>query len=83
MLLGLDPRYRRRDDRLDTRVFSTVLAVIGAGLAFLLTVVALSFPQWIGPRTFVSRLTTFAPKRAWKSSPHSPAGFILPRSCTV
>lgn len=54
MLLGLEPGYRGHDERLERRILSAVLALIGGGVAFLLTVTFLSFPAWVSPRSFTA-----------------------------
>lgn len=56
MLLGLEPGYRGRDERLDRRVLAAVLAMLGGGIAFLLAVVFVAFPEWIDPQAFATHL---------------------------
>lgn len=60
MLLGLGSSYRGHDERLDRSVFSVVLALIGAGMAFLLAMTLLSIPEWITPRRFATWLLASA-----------------------
>lgn len=44
--------YRGQDERLDKTALVAGLAVLGAGLAFLLAMVFVFFPEWIRPRAF-------------------------------
>lgn len=59
MLLGLEPGYPGQDDRLDRSILAAVLAILGAGMSFLLAMLFLIFPDWISPREFAFGVRTF------------------------
>ena len=48
-----DPGHRTQDERLDRSVFFAGIAIIGLGMAFLIAMVLVFFPEWISPRALV------------------------------
>lgn len=60
MLLGLEPGYRGRDDRLDKSILAGMLALLAGGMSFLLAMTFLLFPEWISPRALAARIRTSA-----------------------
>jgi hypothetical protein len=69
MLLGLEPGYPGQDDRLDRSILAAVLAILGAGMSFLLATLFLVFPDWISPRDFAIGVRTFVARMEVLSSP--------------
>lgn len=59
MLLGLEPGYRGPDDRLDRSILAGAMAILGTGMAFLVCMLFLMFPDWIKPRDFANGVRTF------------------------
>jgi len=78
MLLGLEPGYRGRDERLDRRVLAAVLAMLGGGIAFLLAVVFVAFPEWIDPQAFATHLLSSFRVEAPASSSGAAALPVVP-----
>lgn len=60
MLLGLEPGYRGRDERLDKSILAGILALLAGGMSFLLAMTFLLFPEWISPRALAARIRTSA-----------------------
>lgn len=69
MLLGLEPGYPGQDDRLDRSILAAILAILGAGMSFLLAMLFLIFPDWISPREFAIGVRTFVASMEVLSAP--------------
>lgn len=69
MLLGLEPGYPGQDDRLDRSILAAVVAILGAGMSFLLAMLFLIFPDWISPREFAMGVRTVVASMEVLSAP--------------